>query len=176
MLADKDKSTSVNGLNQMFRITKNSGNRTGIVKIKVQIDSLNIDNDSVLTKIDVSLLVNRISSGDERIIEEYDFENAIQLFAKAYEDDRFFDYDLKFNACKKCEFKKDENKPNLKSGFEGMIPKGTPIIQILPFKTENWQAKENKNIEEKLKKHDIVRNRTMLDWYKKSHWVKKEYN
>ena len=118
MLADKDKSTSVDGLNQMFRITKNSGNRTGIVKIKKQIDSLNIENDSVLTKIDVSLLVDRISAGKERLIEEYDFEDAIQLFAKAYEEDRFFDYDLKFNACKKCEFKKDEKKPHLKSGFE----------------------------------------------------------
>ena len=123
MLADKDKSTSVDGLNQMFRITKNSGNRTGIVKIKEQIANLNIENDSVLTKIDVSLLVDRISSGEERIIEEYDFEDAIQLFAKAYEDDRFFDYDLKFNACKKCEFKKDEKKPNLKSGFEACFQK-----------------------------------------------------
>jgi hypothetical protein len=123
MLADKDKSTSVDGLNQMFRITKNSGNRTGIVKINEQIDSLNIENDSVLTKIDVSLLVDRISAGEERIIEEYDFEDAIQLFAKAYEDVRFFDYDLKFNACKKCEFKKDETKPHLKSGFENCFSK-----------------------------------------------------
>jgi hypothetical protein len=123
MLADKNKSTSVDGLNQMFRITKNSGNRTGIVKIKEQIDSLNIENDSVLTKIDVSLLVDRISSGEERIIEEYDFEDAIQLFAKAYEEDRFFDYDLKFNACKKCEFRKDENEPILKSGFENCFSK-----------------------------------------------------
>lgn len=123
MLADKDKSTSVNSLNQMFRITKNSGNRTGIVKINEQIDSLNIENDLVLTKIDVSLLVDRISSGEERIIEEYDFENAIKLFAKAYEEDRFFDYDLKFNSCKKCEFKKDETKPHLKSGFENCFSK-----------------------------------------------------
>jgi hypothetical protein len=123
MLADKDKSTSVDGLNQMFRITKNSGNRTGIVKINEQIDSFNIENDSVLTKIDVSLLVDRISAGEERIIEEYDFEDAIQLFAKAYEDVRFFDYDLKFNACKKCEFKKDETKPHLKSGFENCFSK-----------------------------------------------------
>jgi hypothetical protein len=123
MLADKDKSTSVDGLNQMFRITKNSGNRTGIVKINEQIDRLNIENDSILTKIDVSLLVDRISTGEEKIIEEYDFEDAIQLFAKAYEDDRFFDYDLKFNACKKCEFKKDESKPHLKSGFENCFSK-----------------------------------------------------
>jgi hypothetical protein len=123
MLADKDKSTSVDGLNQMFRIKKNSGNRTGIVKIKEQIENLNIEKDSVLTKIDVSTLVDKISSGEEQLIEEFDFEDAIQILAKAYQEDRFFDYDLKFNACKKCEFKKDETKPHLKSGFENCFSK-----------------------------------------------------
>jgi hypothetical protein len=160
MLADKDKSTSVDGLNQMFRITKNSGNRTGIVKINEQIDSLNIENDSVLTKIDVSLLVDRISSGEERIIEEYDFEDAIQLFAKAYEEDRFFDYDLKFNACKKCEFKKDENKPNLKSGFEACFQKKLNWTED-DFNTPNafeiWDFRRWKNLTDnnKLKLTDI---------------------
>ncbi len=160
MLADKDKSTSVDGLNQMFRITKNSGNRTGIVKIKEQIDSLNIENDSVLTKIDVSLLVDRISSGEERIIEEYDFEDAIQLFAKAYEEDRFFDYDLKFNACKKCEFKKDEKKPNLKSGFEACFQKKLNWTEDdfnEPNAFEIWDFRRWKNLTEnnKLKLIDI---------------------
>jgi len=160
MLADKDKSTSVDGLNQMFRITKNSGYRTGIVKIKEQIDSLNIENDSVLTKIDVSLLVDRISSGEERIIEEYDFEDAIQLFAKAYEDDRFFDYDLKFNACKKCEFKKDEKKPNLKSGFEACFQKKLNWTEDdfnEPNAFEIWDFRRWKNLTEnnKLKLIDI---------------------
>jgi hypothetical protein len=160
MLADKNKSTSVDGLNQMFRITKNSGNRTGIVKIKEQIDSLNIENDSVLTKIDVSLLVDRISSGEERIIEEYDFEDAIQLFAKAYEEDRFFDYDLKFNACKKCEFKKDEKKPNLKSGFEACFQKKLNWTEDdfnEPNAFEIWDFRRWKNLIEnnKLKLIDI---------------------
>jgi len=123
MIADKDKRTTVNGLNQMFRITKNSGNRTGIVKIKDQIENLDIEKDSVLTKIDVSSLVDKISSGQERLIEEFDFEDAIEVLAKAYHEDRFFDYDLKFNACKKCEFKKDDTKPHLKSGFENCFSK-----------------------------------------------------
>ncbi|MEN9323622.1 MAG: hypothetical protein RL699_1402, partial [Bacteroidota bacterium] len=117
MLADKNKSASVNGLNQMFRIAKNSENRTGILKMNEQIEKINIDKDSVLSKIDVSVLIDKITSSEERIIDEYEFENAIQLFAKAYEENRFFGYDLKFNACKKCEFKTDVTKPNLKSGF-----------------------------------------------------------
>lgn len=29
----------------------------------------------------------------------------------------------------------------LKEGFEGVIPKGTPIAQVIPFKRENWFSK-----------------------------------
>jgi len=28
----------------------------------------------------------------------------------------------------------------LKEGFEGIIPKGTPMFQILPFKRDNWES------------------------------------
>lgn len=30
----------------------------------------------------------------------------------------------------------------LKKDFEGIIPEGTPIAQVLPFKRENWESKE----------------------------------
>lgn len=118
MLADKDKSTTVDGINQMFRISKNSGNRTGIIKMDEQLNKITIENDSILSLIEVSEIITRIQNSEERILPEYKFENAIELFAKAYEEDRYFDYDLKFNICKKCEFQKDDKKPHLKSGFE----------------------------------------------------------
>ncbi len=118
MLADKDKSTTVDGLNQMFRISKNSGNRTGIIKMDEQLNKITIENDSILSLIEVSEIITRIQNSEERILPEYEFEYAIELFAKAYEEDRYFDYDLKFNICKKCEFQKDDKKPHLKSGFE----------------------------------------------------------
>ena len=118
MLADKDKSTTVDGLNQMFRISKNSGNRTGIIKMDEQLNKITIENDSILSLIEVSEIIFRIQNSEERILPEYEFEDAIELFAKAYEEDRYFDYDLKFNICKKCEFQKDDKKPHLKSGFE----------------------------------------------------------
>jgi hypothetical protein len=124
MLADKDKSTTVDGLNQMFRIKKSAGNRTGIVKIEEQIRQLDLNKDSVLSSVDVSSLINNIESGQERIIPEYGFEDAIKVFAKAYEQDRFFDFDLKFNVCKKCEFQKNPKKHNeLKSGLENCFSK-----------------------------------------------------
>jgi hypothetical protein len=123
MLADKDKSTTVNGLNQMFRIKKSSGNRTGIIKKEEQIRQLDLSKDSVLSMVEVAPITQKIESGEIRILPDYAFEDAIQLFAKAYQEDRFFDYDLKFNVCKKCEFKKDEKKPDLKSGFENCFSK-----------------------------------------------------
>ena len=33
----------------------------------------------------------------------------------------------------------------LKEGFEGVIPKGTPIAQIIPFKRENWIKRYSKS-------------------------------
>ncbi len=31
----------------------------------------------------------------------------------------------------------------IKEGFEGIIPKGTPMFQIIPFKRENWEMEIN---------------------------------
>lgn len=33
----------------------------------------------------------------------------------------------------------------MKNNFEGTIPKGTPVIQIIPFKREDWEMKINKD-------------------------------
>ena len=42
MLADKDKKTTVDGLNQLFRITKRANNRTGIKKVDEVLNHLDI--------------------------------------------------------------------------------------------------------------------------------------
>lgn len=121
MLADKDKTTTINRLNQLFRVSKKSNNRTGVIK---KIDSLqNPDEESVLSVVDVSSLTSKIELGEYRILEEYAFEDAIQLFSKAYEEDRFFDYDLQFQTCKTCEFKSDEKTMHLKDGFKECFKK-----------------------------------------------------
>jgi len=121
LLADKDKTTTIDGLNQLFRVTKETDNRTGV---QPQISKLeNPDEESVLSKVDISSIVNNIESGKHRIIKEYAFEYAIQLFAKAYEEDRYFDFDLNFQACKKCEFHTKDDNQNLKSGFKECFSK-----------------------------------------------------
>ena len=64
------------------------------------------------------------------------------------------------------------NDPN----FEGLIPKGTPIAQVIPFKRESWQIKigsekefkEQNSINQKL-------NTKFFDRYKSMFWNRKEY-
>lgn len=65
----------------------------------------------------------------------------------------------------------------LQKGFEGLIPKGTPLYQIIPFKRDNW---ESENIfSEKTKKQLLnlqIRNKSRFwDRYKKEFWQKKKY-
>jgi hypothetical protein len=60
--------------------------------------------------------------------------------------------------------------------FEGIIPKGTPIVQVIPFKREPWKmifgtekdVKKEKNLTELLVSK-------FFDRYKTMFWVKKDY-
>ena len=63
----------------------------------------------------------------------------------------------------------------LSKEFEGIIPVGTPIAQILPFKRENWKALENKNIIDTGRRNRFNSAKT-IGWYKKNFWHKKNYN
>jgi len=64
----------------------------------------------------------------------------------------------------------------LKENFEGIVEKGTPMFQIIPFKRNNWESKfsflENG-------KNDVYFNRdvkaTIVNNYVKNFWEKKSY-
>jgi hypothetical protein len=63
----------------------------------------------------------------------------------------------------------------IKEGFEGLIPAGTPFIQIIPFKNESWISKKDFTL---IKKGDIqkkLRFRPASEWYKHTWWNKKSY-
>jgi hypothetical protein len=118
MLADKSKTTTIDGLNQKFRITKNTNERTGIVKYIERLN--NIDKESVLSTINVSHLISRIENGEDRIIESLNFEESINTLYDFYSQDKYFNYPIEVSNCKKCEFRvnKETTPHNLKSGFE----------------------------------------------------------
>jgi hypothetical protein len=60
--------------------------------------------------------------------------------------------------------------------FEGLIPKGTPMVQVIPFKRDTWSMKygEEKELRE-IEKHNNTLMSKLYDRYKSMFWEKKEY-
>jgi hypothetical protein len=64
----------------------------------------------------------------------------------------------------------------IKKGFEGIIPLGTPMASIIPFRRENWRS--DKRSMDKME-HDIIQSkvrRHSSGGYKKECWSKKEFS
>ena len=60
--------------------------------------------------------------------------------------------------------------------FEGMIPAGTPFLQIIPFKREAWKSELGGEKEKQKFNYDVAKFKTVFfDRYKKFWWNKKEY-
>ena len=61
--------------------------------------------------------------------------------------------------------------------FEGIIPQGTPMVQVVPFKRDSWEIKEGGEKELRLSEK-IFRSIELgyFDRYKKMFRAKKEYN
>jgi len=63
----------------------------------------------------------------------------------------------------------------IKQGFEGIIPQGTPIAQLIFFRNEFWTSKETKGIN-KIAEFQTKKARNLIsDWYKKTIWKRKNY-
>jgi hypothetical protein len=65
----------------------------------------------------------------------------------------------------------------LQKNFQGVIPKGTPIMQFIPFKRENWELEvdnSKKTIEEEEFKAEKRRTR-VTGYYKKDVWQRKSF-
>lgn len=61
-------------------------------------------------------------------------------------------------------------------GFEGLIPKGTPIAQVIPFKRDSWTMElGNKKDLEKQNKVTKKLQSKFFDRYKLMFWTKKDY-
>jgi len=63
------------------------------------------------------------------------------------------------------------------SNWEGTIPAGTPIVQVIPFKRESWVSKIGGKREINEHKEDVkLLNTKFFDKYKTLFWEKKVYN
>jgi hypothetical protein len=63
----------------------------------------------------------------------------------------------------------------LKRNFQGTIPKGTPIMQIIPFKRDSWESEVINNEKDLDRQELMAENRRSLiyGYYKKTTWRKK---
>jgi hypothetical protein len=63
----------------------------------------------------------------------------------------------------------------IKKDFEGMIPQGTPIAQLVPFLNQNWLSKNKKDLIKESNVTKMASNSFIVGWYKKTFWTRKKY-
>ncbi len=118
MMADKSKKASINGLNQLFRISSKGENRTGILK---KVSSIEETGDSVLGRKNVTQIVADIEVNKYKYHESLTFIESINQFKEFYQKDEYANWKTSFSACKSCEFKSEDSE--LKSGFKECFTK-----------------------------------------------------
>ncbi len=117
MMADKTKTASIDGMNQLFRVPMGGDPRKGIEK---RVNSLEEIGHSVLTEIDVDDIVEEIIDGKLPYSNQLNFSDAMVKFRDAYRNNLYLNWQPDFKACKLCEFKatEDEKAKGFISGFE----------------------------------------------------------
>jgi hypothetical protein len=63
----------------------------------------------------------------------------------------------------------------IKLDFEGIIPKGTPIVQFLPFRRETWSSKIHEYDEDYSTKKHVFFTSWVTNGYKNLFWKRKDY-
>jgi hypothetical protein len=151
-LADKSKVASVDGLNQMFRVTERGDQRTGVEKREENFANMG---DSVLVLVDVSQVVDDIMTDKHKYYDNLGFLEAIELFTESYKNDTHINWPTAFSKCKKCEFRAsdDELAEGKLSGFNECIKKHHNWSEA-DFKKPNifnvWDLKDPKLLENNL--------------------------
>ncbi|SFT74857.1 protein of unknown function [Lishizhenia tianjinensis] len=147
MMANKRKEAKIDGLNQLFRISKDSGNRTGIIK---KISSIVEIGESVLGRKDITDIVSAIQNGKHRYLPEMDFLESVEILADFYAKDKKLNYPVSF-SCKSCEFQctDEEKERGLKSGFEECWSEQKGLTKkdfSKPMTFEVWNFRKGKKL------------------------------
>jgi hypothetical protein len=64
----------------------------------------------------------------------------------------------------------------MQENFTGVIPAGTPFVQIIPFKRENWISKKTEKLFEQGLISKLQSNSMVIGWYKNNIWTRKNYD
>jgi len=63
----------------------------------------------------------------------------------------------------------------IKENFTGIVPAGTPILQVIPFKREHWTMENSKQVNKLADKYLKENNRKFMGFYKQNTWKRKKY-
>ena len=63
----------------------------------------------------------------------------------------------------------------LKQGWSGVIEKGTPMFQFIPFKRNNWESEVLWDEVYEYRKKLMLRDSVVRNWYKRFGWSSKHY-
>ena len=163
LMADKTKKAGIDGLNQLFRIPNNGNPRTDVIKRVHTIEE--IDN-SVLSETNVDSIINDIINNKYKYYDNLKFEEAIEIFKKAYQTDTYLNWPTQFSTCKNCEFKTtpEQEKEGILSGFKHCFSRqlnwtekefNKPnAMQIWNFRGKNLMD-ENRLLMEQMMEEDI---------------------
>ena len=118
MLADKDALTSIEGLNQKFKLTPTSDGQTAVtINGSVSLDALG---DKILTQVNVREYVEILHNAEYDINgKSFTFKSYAEFLAEQYENDSRVPSSVSVSRCSKCQFKTKTNdsEKGLKSGF-----------------------------------------------------------
>jgi hypothetical protein len=64
----------------------------------------------------------------------------------------------------------------LREGFEGIIPKGTPFLQIIPFKLDVWKSELSSTLLQEAVENEQISRLYAKPRYKTKFWQKKMYS
>ena len=64
----------------------------------------------------------------------------------------------------------------LQKNWEGVIEAGTPIIQVIPFKRDEWKSVIDESLMDWANYEDIRRTSKFRGYYKNNYWTKKKYD
>ena len=164
MLANKNAVATVDGLNQMFRISKKADNRTNIIKT---VSSLSETGSSVLDVVNIDDIVNDIQSGKEKYLPNMSFEESVTYLNDLFKENKYANWPVQYSACKDCEFKasQEDEQKGLKSGYKECFTKQlnwtkedfeTPsIFEIWNFRKGNTLFNEGKYFMKDLSDEDL---------------------
>lgn len=122
MMADKSKKASIDGLNQLFRISNKDGKRTGIAK---KVNTLEETGSPVLGRKNISQIIADIESDKHKYHDNLTFQESISFLKNYYVNDTYANWLTSFGTCKSCEFvcSPEEEQKGLKSGFKECFQK-----------------------------------------------------